>query len=348
MNVPPRAPETDTESFALRLVAFLRSVLPDVTDLRITGLHRIGGGNSRENWPFDAEWTQGEETVRASLILRRDPPAGLLENNSTREFTLLRALHDHGLAVPEPLWLDAEGRWLDRPFMILRRYDGTVDRGILRQTNALALDQEARRALAHQYCELLAQLHNLDVTTVPLTAPPLESIPQTAVDEWEARAADVQLEPQPELAMAFAWLRAHLPDTSRVVLVHGDFRPGNSLVTAAGLEVMLDWETAHLGDPLEDVAWHLAPYYRKEHLIPGAWDRDDFLAEYQRLTGIDVGEDALDFWTVLSNVMFCVMGLAGIHAFCLHGAQRVTSPTPRLFQQLVRTIDAVEAKVAVP
>lgn len=41
------------------------------------------------------------------------------------------------------------------------------------------------------------------------------------------------------------------------VLVHGDFGPNNVLLDPVTFEVtaVLDWEFAHLGDPVEDLAW---------------------------------------------------------------------------------------------
>lgn len=41
------------------------------------------------------------------------------------------------------------------------------------------------------------------------------------------------------------------------VLVHGDYGPNNLLLDAAGQEVLavMDWEWAHAGVPVEDIAW---------------------------------------------------------------------------------------------
>jgi aminoglycoside phosphotransferase (APT) family kinase protein len=41
------------------------------------------------------------------------------------------------------------------------------------------------------------------------------------------------------------------------VLVHGDFGPNNLLLSVPGFAVtgLLDWEFAHIGDPIEDLAW---------------------------------------------------------------------------------------------
>jgi Ser/Thr protein kinase RdoA (MazF antagonist) len=39
------------------------------------------------------------------------------------------------------------------------------------------------------------------------------------------------------------------------VLVHGDFGPNNVLLAGSAVVAVLDWEFAHLGDPVEDLAW---------------------------------------------------------------------------------------------
>jgi Ser/Thr protein kinase RdoA (MazF antagonist) len=44
---------------------------------------------------------------------------------------------------------------------------------------------------------------------------------------------------------------------ANVVLVHGDYRPNNVLIDPATLQItgVVDWEFAHLGSPVEDLAW---------------------------------------------------------------------------------------------
>lgn len=69
-----------------------------------------------------------------------------------------------------------------------------------------------------------------------------------------------------------------LPGTGPAV-VHGDFGPQNVLVTPDGETVVavFDWEWAHLGDPIEDLAWaewivrmhHPAAVALLEHLFTG-------------------------------------------------------------------------------
>lgn len=47
------------------------------------------------------------------------------------------------------------------------------------------------------------------------------------------------------------------PAVAGQVLVHGDYGPNNVLLDPVSLEItaVLDWEWAHVGDPVEDLAW---------------------------------------------------------------------------------------------
>ena len=48
------------------------------------------------------------------------------------------------------------------------------------------------------------------------------------------------------------WLLANLPKLRD--LVHNDFRNGNVMVDHSGIVAVLDWEVAHIGDPMRDLA----------------------------------------------------------------------------------------------
>ena len=53
-----------------------------------------------------------------------------------------------------------------------------------------------------------------------------------------------------------------LPSPAGTSLCHGDFRMGNLLVMPEGLSAVLDWELAHLGDPVQDLAFGCIPSWR--------------------------------------------------------------------------------------
>ena len=99
------------------------------------------------------------------------------------------------------------------------------------------------------------------------------------------------------------------------MLVHGDFKPGNSLLSGADLQVMLDWETVHLGDPIEDIGWVTNPLRAREHTIPGVWQHGDLIRHYEQATGFEVDPEELRFWRVFSNFKTNAILLTGVRSF---------------------------------
>jgi aminoglycoside phosphotransferase (APT) family kinase protein len=107
------------------------------------------------------------------------------------------------------------------------------------------------------------------------------------------------------------------------VLVHGDFRNGNIVVDASGLRAVLDWELAHLGDPMEDLAWISVPSWRFGHHdlpVGGIGTRDELFAGY-REGGGTVDAARVHYWEVLGTLKWGVIceGMAAAH---LSGAER--------------------------
>ena len=84
------------------------------------------------------------------------------------------------------------------------------------------------------------------------------------VDRWES-----QLRSYPELygyagrelpgyEETAAWLRANVPATSHVGIIHGDVGTPNALFAEgppARLTALIDWELSTIGDPMIDLAW---------------------------------------------------------------------------------------------
>ena len=93
-----------------KLQAYLRGRLKQ-PDLVVSGMARIPGGASRETYRFRAT-SDGRER---GLILRRDPPASLIETERTTEYRAYEAFHGLGLPVPEPIALELDAAPLERP-----------------------------------------------------------------------------------------------------------------------------------------------------------------------------------------------------------------------------------------
>jgi aminoglycoside phosphotransferase (APT) family kinase protein len=304
------------------------------TRLHVVGLHRIGGGSSRENWPFDLVLGTGPHQERQELLVRRDPAETVVDSDRATEFNLLKALGSTSIPAPGVLWLDETGKSFGRPSMIMRRHPGHASRALLREKDPMGLGLARRTELGRELCSLMAALQAVDLNTTGLSEvmPAPDGNPAavelaTWVDELNRQEAD----PEPRLRMTATWLRENLPaPPARLVLVHGDFRPANVLIHDGRIEALLDWELARLGDPLDDIGWYTTPLYRQEHFIPGHWEVEEFLSHYEEESGHEVDRQALRFWQVLAMFRLAVMALTSMRSFQQGLSDRPSAPIDSL------------------
>jgi aminoglycoside phosphotransferase (APT) family kinase protein len=266
----------------------------------IEGLRRLSGGASRETWSFDAVESNG---TRHALVLRRDPgkQAGWSERGV--EFALLEVAHAGGVAVPEVWFLLEPGDDLGSGF-VMERVDGeTIPRRILRD-DAFAV---ARPRLAGQSGEQAARIHALDTGRLPSLA--VQGV-RAQIEQYRSYL-DGFGEPHPAFELGLRWLADRAPaDPLRPVLVHGDFRNGNFVVGPDGIRAVLDWELAHLGDPVEDLGWLCVKSWRfgvTDQRVGGFGRVEDLLAAYRSAGGREVDPAELRFWEAMGTLKWGVI-----------------------------------------
>jgi aminoglycoside phosphotransferase (APT) family kinase protein len=325
------------------LVAELRAWIADeVGDpgAVIGGVRRTSAGFSRENWIFDASWSEAGARREESLIARRDPPGSVLNTDRRVETAVLRALENTEVPSPRLRWADLAGSRLGRPAIVMDLVEGYCDGFVLNGP----WPPERRVALAHHLYDQLALIHQLDWRALGLgdaLDDPGTKAAAVAVEHWERELRDVQLGPEPELEFVLAWLRANAPDNDVTTLVHGDFKAGNVLLSAADtVTAVLDWETVHLGDPREDLGWVTNPLRAREHQIPGAWEPDDLLERWSERTGLTADRQTVHWWSVLANFKLCVIVLSGSKAFTSGRLDRVHQSPVSIYRLMLDMIGA--------
>lgn len=268
-------------------------------------------------------------------MLRREPEASVVDSTQDQEFALLQALAATDLPVAKVLRLD-DGTVFERPAMVVERRPGSAHRALLRDTDPLGLGEGARLRLAGELADLLQAVHSVDVQDVGLgvgaaLADPPSNPAEHELECWLRELDRVQLEPQPALQLTAEWLRQHLPPPpERVTLVHGDFRPANVLVDNGRVEALLDWELAHLGDPVDDLGWYSCSLYAQEHFLADRWAVSDFLRRYDEAGGGTVDAGRLHFWQVMSIFRLAVIALAAVRNFCDGVTDRPTPPAEQV------------------
>ncbi len=293
-----------TDELAAALAAGLAAELP--APVSVEGLERLTGGASRETWSFDVVDADG---VRHGLVLRRDfveraqdsRDAGGLDR--ARELALQRVLHAAGVPVPRPL---ASPAGLADSFVMERVEGESRPRAIARKPELAPI----RLRLAADVGRALASIHTVDAATLPsldhLGIGHQLALVRTMLDQGPA--------PRPVLESALRWCRLRAPAPSRMpCLVHGDFRNGNLIVGDDGLRAVVDWEYAHLGEPLEDLGFLCMRPWRfgnDEAEVGGFGARVDLFKAYEQAGGGVVDPEQVRFWEVLGNLKWgalCVL-----------------------------------------
>ena len=305
-----------------RIAAWLAARLPGARDIVISDLRQIPGGASRETWSFNATWRDpggaGEEP--RGYILRRDPDASLLVSDRELEYAIYQALVGTAVPAPRALWLETDPAWLERPFFVMERIDHCFAQPHILMSEKMA---RPREAVAEQKMAILARIHRITPEHAGLAvlgpAPESDACAERELAHWQDVITHEAIEPQPVLAMAHNWLRRHLPPpAARVVLVHGDYRTGNLLFDRRGqVRAVLDWEMAHWGDPVEDVAWLSIKSWRfaGNDWVGGVMPRSAALQRYAQASGQQVDQRSLHWWEMLGNLKLAAIFLTGARSF---------------------------------
>src|SRR5262249_14893443 len=145
-----------------------------------------------------------------------------------------------------------EGGRFGTPGMLVGFVAGTsVGPRILRKPEFEA----AGERIPAQLATALAGIHSIGPADLGDALPASPTDPALGqIEEWERQVDEIG-EPLPAVELGLRWLRANLPEPAVPSLVHGDYRLGNFIADENGLAAVIDWELAHLGDPVEDVGW---------------------------------------------------------------------------------------------
>jgi aminoglycoside phosphotransferase (APT) family kinase protein len=320
------APAAD---LAARLAAYCRLRRPGSSGVRVAELRRIFGGASRETWRFELhERVDGRDAVHP-LVLRRDPPASLIDTERHREYAAYRAFADRDVPVPRTWWLEEDAVHLGGPFFVMAAVDGCESAPMRLMAEPFVKHHED---IARQKWTLLGRIARTDPSVLGGAIEPVraDAAWRRELDHWRGVVDRVAMQPQPIVQAAIRWLQANPPPPAqRVSVVHGDYRTGNFLVSPDGrIRAILDWEMVHAGDPLEDLAWSLGRIWRF-----GAGDRAGGLAEpsraigwWERESGLRADPAALHWWRLFNCVKAQGIWLGAAQAFECGGNRDLMMP----------------------
>jgi ATP/maltotriose-dependent transcriptional regulator MalT len=160
---------------------------------------------------------------------------------------------------------------------------------------------EERDAVVADYVDALAELHRIDAAA--LTLPGYETPAGAAAHAgnelalWR-RVHDARSRRRDQLVEFSLALLGRLAPTAvaRTVVCHGDAGPGNFVADRGRVTALLDWEFAHLGDPMDDLAWWV---FRGHDMAGGLGPLGPQLRRWSDATGLPVEVRSIEFYRAL-------------------------------------------------
>ncbi|MCK9504453.1 MAG: phosphotransferase family protein [Porticoccaceae bacterium] len=314
----PYTPKTDQEVTEGLHKLFANMGLKDVVTKNVK---RMAGGASKEQFAF--ELSHADMTTPQRYVLRMDPLEGIVETCRLREAQLLTALRGI-LPVPAVLAVDADGEFLGRPGVITEFVQGVTappaesGKGV----SGIGITYGSYAAkLAPQFVRYMAALHSWSdwqpeqLSTYFFPAKGTKEAPLYQIDYW-AKAWDIDfVEPVPMITFATNWLRDNAPVCDDPCMLHCDYRIGNFLFDADSGKItsILDWELSHVGDFHEDLAWSMHSFFgskneQGEFLVCCLLPRQEFISEYEKLSGRKVDLKTLNYYQVMNSWKCALMG----------------------------------------
>jgi len=216
-----------------------------------------------------------------------------------REHAVIEELHAAGIAVPAPM-----GHCPDPEGILLECLAGHDDYSLIR-------DDAQRDAIDRHFLDQIARMHALDVApfakrglSVPTSA---EEFALADLRVWEEGYERTAKRPVPLVEFARRWLHRNVPEApERPSLIQGDTGPGQFLYEGNEVTGIVDWEFAHIADPMLD----LAQIRIRDFYNPGA-DMKRWMALYAEVSGTPIDWPRLRYYTVKAMII-TPLALAGV------------------------------------
>lgn len=302
--------------------------------VQVSAITRFHGGAARETYRFVCLRASGP----LALVVRRDPQSSLIRTSRQAEYHILGRAFQAGLPVPQPLFLETEPFAFQTPGFIMTEVPGGRAAGLFDQ-NPYG-DNRARTGTS--LYTALGKLHALKPDETDRQTLPFHDA-ASRLRHWKSEIQAHALRPEPVVTAAIRWLERNVPEPSGPAsLVHGDFRSGNFLVDeSSGLLAILDWEMAHIGDPMEDLAWSMDPLWShsEPELAAATLPREEAIAAWEASSGRRFAAQSWPWWQLFAGVSGLaiwitssfevanhktvdpVMTFAGFYPYRFHNAQ---------------------------
>ena len=239
-----------------------------------------------------------EFIVRRSVV--KDKAVMAIPKNM--EAKIQKIVKEYGAPVPEIIMEFSEGAEIGEGYVMQSVGGETIPRKILRDDSY----KNIRNKLPYEIGKSLAQIHKTKLEQLQ----DLEKITFSGSLEKLFKIYESFDQPQPVFDLAFKWLENQKILDYEEVLVHGDYRFGNFIISEKKLESIIDWELAHIGNPMEDLGWLCVRSWRFGNVnkrAAGLGDVDELIAGYEANSKIKIDKSQLDMWQLYGSLKWGII-----------------------------------------
>ncbi len=291
-------------TFDKKLEAVYKKFYLDQDFEELISVDRLSGGASQETYCINIRTATGDK-VHA---MRRSPGGVTVQPTQGQP----------GLATEALLMQCAKANDVPAPevYYVLTPEDDLGDGFIMQWIEGEALGarisrsdefENLRKTLAYECGRVVARIHQIDLDETGLRDKLQELSPAAFIEQTYGRYKAMET-PQPMIDYTARWLMDNLPENFTPQLVHNDFRNGNFMVTADEIVAVLDWEVAHIGDPMRDLGWICVNSWRFGSELPvgGFGEYEDLFRGYSEVSGEAVDPAAVKYWEVFGSFWWAV------------------------------------------
>ena len=239
-----------------------------------------------------------EFIVRRSVV--KDKAVMAIPKNM--EAKIQKIVKEYGAPVPEIIMEFSEGAEIGEGYVMQSVGGETIPRKILRDDSY----KNIRNKLPYEIGKSLAQIHKTKLEK-------LQDLEKNTFSESLEKLFIIYEsfdQPQPVFDLAFKWLENQKILDYEEVLVHGDYRFGNFIISEKKLESIIDWELAHIGNPMEDLGWLCVRSWRFGNVnkrAAGLGDVDELIAGYEANSKIKIDKSQLDMWQLYGSLKWGII-----------------------------------------
>lgn len=292
-----------TESIEKGLSSWFATQWSDASDVQIKRLKRPEVGASNETLFFDLKWRAEGKTQTRKMVARLGSVSGpqvFQVYDLAMQYRIVELLGKTDVSVPQLYGYENDSSVIGAPFYIMGRLEGKlatenppyhIDGWLTECT------PEERAAIWKSGIESFSKIHKLDWKTNGFEFLHRPQRGNTPLDQeldfyrefydWARNGRTHSL-----CEEAMSWLLANKPKQPEPVgLLWGDAKLGNMIFQGTECVGLFDWELAHLGNPVNDVAWYLM--------------LDRCLSEgigIPRLSGFLSREETVAYWEAMSGM----------------------------------------------